>query len=110
MRSASWSVFLTVSGLASRKNHRRRPSAIRFTPKKGFPRFISTIFSLTGPGSRRPGRGDDSRLSPISPSSLYCLNHTPRDVVLTPVSAHTRSNANPSSRRSFTARSFSSYV
>jgi hypothetical protein len=108
MRSASCSVFLTVSGLASRKNQRRRPSAIRFTPKKGLIFFISTIFSITGRGRRRPGRGDACWRNPISPSLRYALTQTASELPLTPVSAHTSSALKPSSRCNFTARSFSS--
>jgi len=110
IRSAAWSVLRTVSGLASRKNHRRKPSAIRFTPKKGFPRFSSTIFSTTAPGSRHPGRGADSRLSPTSPRFRYSASHAPSELGLTPVSWHTKAALKPSSTCSFTARSFSSYV
>jgi len=110
MSSASWSVFLTVSGLAARKNHRRRPSAIRFTPKNGFPRFISRIFSITGRARRRPGRGAASIRSPISPFLRY--NPTQLEIVLTaiPVSWPTSASVKPSSTCSFTARSLSSYV
>ncbi|MGA2018531.1 MAG: hypothetical protein ABSH26_16425 [Opitutaceae bacterium] len=110
MRPSSWRVFRTVSGLASRKNHRRRPSAIRFTPKNGFPRFSSRILAFTGPARRRPGRGVASRRSPISPSSRYRLVHFASELPLTPVSVHTSSPLKPSSTNNFTARSFSSYV
>ena len=103
-------VFRTFSGLASRKNQRRRPSAIRFTPYHGLPRFSSRIFSTTGRGTRRPGRGAACRLSPISPSSRYCRSQSIRELWLTPVSAHTSAKTKPSSRRSFTALSFSSNV
>ena len=110
MRSASWSVFLTVSGLASRKNQRRRPSAIFFTPKKGFPRFISRILSITGRGRPRPGRGAVFWRNPISPFLRY--NPTHIEIVLTaiPVSSPTIFSVNPSSRCSLTARFLSSYV
>jgi hypothetical protein len=110
MRSASWSVFLTVSGLASRKNQRRRPSAIRLTPKKGLILFISTILSITGRGRRRPGRGVAFWRNPISPSLRYSPTHI--EIVLTaiPVSSPTSFSVNPSSRCSLTARIFSSYV
>jgi hypothetical protein len=110
MRSASCSVFLTVSGLASRKNQRRRPSAIRFTPKNGFPRFISRIFSITGRARRRPGRGAVFWRNPISPFLRYKPTHI--EIVLTaiPVSSPTSFSVNPSSRCSLTARFLSSYV
>jgi len=108
--SASWSVRRTVSALACRKNRRFSESDIRFTPYQRWLRFSSTIFSMTGAGRRRPGRGAASPFSPSSPCFRNCLNHRLSELALTPVSLHTNSSGNPSSRCSFTARRRSSNV
>jgi len=58
----------TVSGLAFRKNRRRRICEIRLTPCRGSSFFNSVIFSFTGVGSFD---GADRRRASCKPASPY---------------------------------------
>ena len=57
----------TVSGLAFRKNQRRRICAIRFAPRCGSACFSSVIFAWTATGSFVPSRRGTGSFSPRSP-------------------------------------------
>ena len=50
IRDSEWRAFLTVSGLAERKNTLPNNCEMRLMPKSGLASLISTIFRLTGAG------------------------------------------------------------
>jgi hypothetical protein len=98
VRPVAFRCWRTVSGLALRKNSRRRICEMRFAPCRGSSLFSCVILACTAAGSFAPPPPPDGLLRPCSPYRLYCLAHWYTVASEIPISRAMIGPAIPSSR------------